>query len=274
MTRAAFDVVSAFGSLNAVALPGSVISAVLVDRGWTASNVRNQITRLMERQLLVREAAGRHSVYSLAEPLLRRFQTLGGALEAPSYDGYFHALFYSIPEADRATRDRLLYIASHEGFALLRPGVLIGLHDADTIARRTGAVDAGGWLFTGRLTPSSLEEARAMTAIAFQHGDASRRISRLQKEVAAMTSDPSVSLNQHFEVYFEVSRELFRIPHLPAELFTGPRPATELHALAQRLNAMYFERHYDHVSAIAHSTKGAELIETVPWEIEAQPPVT
>lgn len=89
VTRAGFDVVSVFGSLSAAAVPGTVITAVLTERGWSASNVRSQITRLHDREILQAERRGRHTVYRLAPAFVRRFNTIRGCSEPPPFDGHF-----------------------------------------------------------------------------------------------------------------------------------------------------------------------------------------
>lgn len=265
VTRAGFDVVSVFGSLSAAAVPGTVITAVLTERGWTASNVRNQVTRLLERGVLTAERAGRHAVYRLAPAIARRFNSIRGCAETPAYDGYFYAIFYSIPETERGLRDRLLYAARYGEFHLLRPGVLIGLSDsADFVLGTTGEASPDSWMITGRVTPADLSEARRMAAIAFDFADMWKRIGELRGDVAKVVGDEACSGNRYFDVFYRASSEFMQLPHLPAELVDGPRPEQELGALMGRLSAVFERRYRQDMQATAEQASGADLIEYVP----------
>ena len=266
VTRAGFDVVSVFGSLSAAAVPGTVITAVLTERGWTASNVRNQVTRLLERGVLTAERAGRHTVYQLAPAIARRFNSIRGCAETPAYDGYFYAIFYSIPETERGLRDRLLYAARYGEFHLLRPGVLIGLSDsADFVLGTTGEASPDSWMITGRVTPADLSEARRMAAIAFDLADMWKRIGELRGDVAKVVGDEACSGNRYFDVFYRASSEFMQLPHLPAELVDGPRPEQELGALMGQLLDVFGRRYSADCQKAAQQASGADLIEYVPW---------
>jgi hypothetical protein len=125
LTRGAFDIVSAFGSLRA-----SVITAVLGLQGYQPSAVRNQITRLVQRGLLQRTKAGAATVYSLAEAIQHRFDMLSADAAAPPYSGRFEGVLFAVPESMRSLRDRIVYVSRFAGYRPLRPGVLIGFEDA------------------------------------------------------------------------------------------------------------------------------------------------
>ncbi len=125
LTRIAFDVVSVFGCLRAGAVPGPIIVRVLADHGYSASSVRNQLTRMVQRGLISSERRGRVTQYRLSERILSQFRDISGERTPPSYDGRFHAAIYTIPESSRQLRDRVQYVARMLGYRQLRPGVLI-----------------------------------------------------------------------------------------------------------------------------------------------------
>jgi len=108
LTRGAFDIISAFGSLRASAVPGPVITAVLGLQVYQPSAVRNQITRLVQRGLLQRTKAGATSVYALDEAIQHRFDMLSADAAAPPYAGQFEGLLFAVPESMRSLRDRIV----------------------------------------------------------------------------------------------------------------------------------------------------------------------
>ena len=129
MTRIAFDVISAFGCLQASGLPGPVIVNVLGEHGYSTSSVHNQLVRMVQRGIISSERFGRVSVYRLSEHVLSDFGDIAGDHVFPDYEGRFHTIVYSVPEAERGLRDRLQYIARSLGYRQLRPGILIGFAD-------------------------------------------------------------------------------------------------------------------------------------------------
>ena len=129
MTRIAFDVISAFGCLQASGLPGPVIVNVLGEHGYSTSSVHNQLVRMVQRGIISSERFGRVSVYRLSEHVLSDFGDIAGDHVFPDYEGRFHTIVYSVPEAERGLRDRLQYIARSLGYRQLRPGILISFAD-------------------------------------------------------------------------------------------------------------------------------------------------
>lgn len=123
MTRSGYDVVSTFGCLWAQELPASIIIALLVERGYTASNARNQLARLVLRGLLEVRRVGRQSVYSMSQPLARRMGLASGRQDPPSYHGHLSQLVFEIADAQRWFKDRLVSVAEHHGYGRLRSGV-------------------------------------------------------------------------------------------------------------------------------------------------------
>ena len=127
MTRIAFDVISAFGCLQASGLPGPVIVSVLGEHGYSSSSVHNQLVRMVQRGIISSERFGRVSVYHLSEHILSDFGDIAGDHVFPDYEGRFHTVLYSVPESSGGLRDRLQCIARSLGYRQLRPGILIGV---------------------------------------------------------------------------------------------------------------------------------------------------
>ncbi|NNV09810.1 PaaX family transcriptional regulator, partial [Geobacillus sp. MMMUD3] len=97
LTRITFDVISVFGCLRASAVPGPIIVRILADHGYSASSVHNQLTRMVQRELVSAERRGRVILYRLRERILSQFHDIGGERTAPEFDGHFHAAIYTIP---------------------------------------------------------------------------------------------------------------------------------------------------------------------------------
>ena len=264
MTRPGFDVVSTFGCLDAVELPGSVIVALLVDRGYTASNVRNQIARLVRRDLLCRRREGAHAVYWLSERLASRFHRAGGRVPPPPFTGTFSQLLFSVPEEQRGFKDRLVYLAESEGYGRLRSGVLIApVERSDAVRQALGQVPAEAWLHSCRLVTDGHAQARELIERAFRLSESDAALTRLedrfhQREIRARAGH-RLDAQGHFDLHYDAAATLFRIPSLPPEFLVRELPS-RASALMQALSQHYARWIRPHDLALVNDLPAAGLI--------------
>ncbi|BCJ31642.1 hypothetical protein Asera_57500 [Actinocatenispora sera] len=245
MTRAEFDVVSVFGGLLATEVPGPVFVAVLAHRGYSASSVRNQLSRMVVRGVLVSRRCGRHTNYRRAAQINHQYERLSGTLDVPEYTGSFPALIVTIPESDRSHRDRVVYLARLCGYRPVRAGVLIALDtpaaDRLRVALAEARVDHDG-VDACTLVPASDEQARAWVRRAFEPAAAGAAVDALAARVAAMVADPDLDQARYFDVFHALSAQTSRTRPLPRSLAPGYDADTRLADLASRVVDVWLER--------------------------------
>lgn len=275
LTRGAFDIISAFGSLRASAVPGPVITAVLGLQGYQPSAVRNQITRLVQRGLLQRTKAGATSVYSLDETIQHRFDMLSADAAAPPYTGQFEGLLFAVPETMRSLRDRIVYVSRFAGYRPLRPGVLIGFEDAtETLvaALATELEEAGGLRDGARddllwercqLVPADLAQARRWTDRAFDVRGLHAQLGEVE-ELAQRAPELAVDHTSYYDTFFEVSQRVMGFPSLPVELTPGLHSNERIGAVMGALIGLFVERFAAEAVETALAQPSAALIEFLP----------
>lgn len=273
MTRIAFDVISAFGCLQASGLPGPVIVNVLGEHGYSTSSVHNQLVRMVQRGIISSERFGRVSVYRLSEHVLSDFGDIAGDHVFPDYVGRFHTIVYSVPEAERGLRDRLQYIARSLGYRQLRPGILIGFADRSSqLMARLPEMPGPSWSEAGELSPDSIAAARRMTTRAFELDAALDQLPPLEQRMSALSSGgsapgtgcPELSLGAFFDLYFDVARAVMTHPLLPEILVDGNQPALRFRALMQKCNLEYYLRYDQQIRECAAASSSFDLIEWLP----------
>lgn len=273
MTRIAFDVISAFGCLQASGLPGPVIVNVLGEHGYSTSSVHNQLVRMVQRGIISSERFGRVSVYRLSEHVLSDFGDIAGDHVFPDYEGRFHTIVYSVPEAERGLRDRLQYIARSLGYRQLRPGILIGFADRSSqLMARLPEMPGPSWSEAGELSPDSIAAARRMTTRAFELDAALDQLPPLEQRMSALSSGgsapgtgcPELSLGAFFDLYFDVARAVMTHPLLPEILVDGNQPALRFRALMQKCNLEYYLRYDQQIRECAAASSSFDLIEWLP----------
>lgn len=273
MTRITFDVVSAFGCLQARGLPGPVIVGILAEHGYSTSSVHNQLVRMVDRGLLHSSRVGRVSVYRLSDHILAGFHDIAGQQEAPDFHGWFHTVLYSIPESARTFRDRFRYVAAQLGYRQLRPGILIGLSNrADELEHLLPEFDDPSWMEFGRLTPTDLSAAKRMTSLAFGLDEARARLPELEARMDELsqggqrpgTGCPELGLAAFFDLYFEIARTVMSQPLLPPTLTDGTQPGRRCRELMSRCNLEYYLRFDQQIREVAGSRSSFDVIQWLP----------
>ena len=273
LTRIAFDVISAFGCLRARGLPGPVIVSILAEHGYSSSSVHNQLVRMVHREMLSSARTGRVSVYRLSDRILAGFMDISGEREAPSFEGRFHAILYSIPESARMLRDRFRYVARMLGYRQLRPGLLLGLADrSHDLSAQLPAVVEPGWCEFATIEPRDIDAAKRMTARAFDLESATLQLPSLDGQLAALSLDgsqpgsgcPDMSLAKFFDIYFDVAQAVMTHPILPPGLVGPEQPALRFRTLMDRCNLEYYLRFDQQLLECAGASSSFDLIEWLP----------
>lgn len=273
LTRIAFDVISAFGCLQARGLPGPVIVRILAEHGYSTSSVHNQLVRMVRRYILSSEKFGRVTMFRISERILAGFMDIAGERVAPNYDGHFHSTLNSIPESARVRRDRFQYVARTLGYRQLRPGVMLGFVDQSrALKAQLLNLEESGWYEFGRFEPSDLESARRMTALAFDLEAAALELPRLETDLALLSVGgtapgsgwPGLSLAKFFDIYFFVARAVMTHPILPRELVGAEQPALRFRGLMDRCNLEYCLRFDQQIVESAGESSSFDLIEWLP----------
>ncbi|GAA1806526.1 MULTISPECIES: PaaX family transcriptional regulator [Brevibacterium] len=273
LTRIAFDVVSVFGCLRASGVPGPIIVRILADHGYSASSVRNQLTRMAQRDLISLERCGRVTQYRLSPRILAQFRDISGDRELPEFTGRFHAALYTIPETSRPLRDRFQYVARMLGYRQLRAGVLIGFADRSHALRAQlpGDID-GGWYECTQIVPADLAAAKRMTAIAFELAGARRQIEEFEVEISRLGGPrdkpgaglPELPIGRFFDLYYRVGRAVMENPLLPAEIVGSEQPSQRFRTFMDRCNLEYYLRYDQQVREAAAENAAFDLIEWLP----------
>lgn len=265
ITRPGFDVVSVFGSLWARALPIPVIVAMLGERGYSESSVRNQIGRMISRGAMRAEKVGKFSVVSLATHVEANFLQVSPAAVAPVYDGTLSLLLYEIPEVSRTFRDKLIYIAEHHGYGKLRSGALLGVVDRSHEVLPFVELPHDAWATATTLRPVSQCQAQELVERAYGVSEKMQVIDSVSTQVAELErsyrSSSGVSSSKYYDVFFTASMLGFRLPSLPDEVTTGPNLAVVQAKLMKALSELHRVALRDAETAVASMVPSAELIE-------------
>lgn len=264
ITRPGFDVVSVFGSLWARALPIPVIVALLGERGYSESSVRNQIGRMVSRGAMQAEKLGKFAVVSLAPHVEANFLQVSPAAVAPVYDGSLSLLLYEIPEVSRTCRDKLLYIAEHHGYGKLRSGALLGVVDRSHEVLPFVELPQDAWAAATTLRPVSQRQARELVERAYRVSEKLQDIEGVSTQVAQLERSyrsSSVPPSKYYDVFFTASMLGFRLPSLPDEVTVGPNLAVAQAKLMKTLLELHSATLRDSEKAVANAVPSAHLIE-------------
>ncbi|WP_190130978.1 hypothetical protein [Streptomyces mashuensis] len=142
-----------YGVAGREELPGVALVRLLTDVGLTPAAARSLIARMRRDGLVTATPRGRGADYRLTGPFLAAFRRIrDGPPPPPAWDGFFHAVFYTVPEAHRAHRDRLRRAAALARYGLMQPGILISPADRrDHLLAELGGPLQEGTVYFGRV---------------------------------------------------------------------------------------------------------------------------
>lgn len=208
----------------------STLARYLAEFGISEPTMRQALSRLIRQGWLrARKVSGR-SCYSLTEQGRRRIVEASRRVYYPvdlAWDGQWHILAYSIPEAIRATRDDLRRELAWTGFAPLAPGTWISpnpLADATDELIRRYAIEPYVSLFSSRhLGPGTPQElvGRCWDLSAIQSGY-ERFLAlwspRMERFAAGEPLPDDRCFVERIELVHDYRKFLFVDPGLPLEL--------------------------------------------------------
>lgn len=225
-----------------------VVVALLDVFGVPASTARVVMTRMRQRGWMDARRDGRTTVYSLTP---RSWDLLDEGrrriFERPTgpWDRQWRLVIYSVPESDRAARERMRKQLRWLGFGPLGPATWVSPHERlDAVAK---AVDAEPSVHADLLVArtqdleASVEMAtRCWDLEALHQGwigrrDAYRGKLRRFRDAAPKGRD---ALRERVTLIHDYRLALFNEPDLPAELLPDEWVAQEAHALFHELHTL------------------------------------
>ena len=233
---------------------------LLAEFGFSTGAARVALARLVRRDLLARERAGRHVHYALTErsaKLLeegdRRIFSLG---REPHRAELWTVLWHAIPEERRLERARLARRLRFLGFGSAQDGTWISPHDRErevvALIGELGVAEHAGLLLGN---PAASLDFRPFVARAWDLDELSRRYRAFLSEFGRFTSRRPPDDRHAFVVrtrLVHVFRHFpFLDPELPDELMPAPEYRAQAVALFHELYASLAEpaqRYFDAVT--------------------------
>ncbi|MEU0568038.1 PaaX family transcriptional regulator C-terminal domain-containing protein [Nonomuraea sp. NPDC005983] len=218
-----------YGVAGREEMPGAALVRLLTVLGLTTGAARSLIARMRRDGLIAATPRGRGADYRLSGPFLRSFRQIrDGRPEPPAWDGLFHAIFYTVPEAQRAYRDQLRRAATLAGYGLMQPGVLISPTDRrDRLAAELGSAPRPGTVYFGRVE-LPLADAATVAFRAWELDELDRRYrehaARLRAAVRNRPVPPpsATALLDYVQLFDGALTDTLRTPlALPPELLPG-----------------------------------------------------
>lgn len=257
-----------FGVTNAVALPGTIVTALLVDTGMSEAAARSVLARLKNRGAVTVTRVGRVGVYRLSGRMLERFRRVERGPLTEKWDGRFRTVVFDIPESERAVKDKLRAAAAGREFGTLRPGVLISTRDG-MLPGALADYRGRGLLETGQLEFAP-DAARAVAARAWglprrseEFARACRAAERLV-DPAAVPTDPARAFAEFHTNYLASVDVRMHDPGLPDELLPLGWKAGELNELLTVMLEVWDGAVRAHIDAVVRASPHAHLAEFTP----------
>ena len=250
-----------FGMSGRTELPGVVLNRLLCDLGMSAAGAKAMVARMRQRGQLAARRTGRGAEYRLAGVFEASFHRIrSGPDAAPSaWPGWFHALLYQVPEADRSFRDLLRRNALLVGYGQLQQGVLIALADrADDLAATLARQPASATVYRAELR-LGIDDARVAAAQAWALPDVAKVLQRHCEDLTAAlvdladAADPAGgadALRAFAETVNPPMIDTLLAPNLPAELLPADWPVGRLFALIGQVHAHYGPAANQHITAM------------------------
>lgn len=230
------------------------------------TTVRVTVARLRKEGWLTSRRDGRETVYALSDAAWRLLDEgrdrIFGRVRGP-WDGQWHMVIYSVPEADRGLRERLRKKLAWFGFGALSTSVWLSAHDRTGHVVRAFADEPAVRLdvFHSRSAGPAADRDIAARAWDLQHLDADYRalLGRYQPKLAAYRSGElrgRAALAERIGLVHDYRRFPFRDPDLPLELLPEGWHGRRAHDVFLEAHDLLREpavRHVDEVVGSARS---------------------
>ncbi|MCP2335864.1 PaaX family transcriptional regulator C-terminal domain-containing protein [Actinomadura rupiterrae] len=222
-----------FGLAGTESMPGVALVRLLGEVGVGEAAARSLLARMRRNGYLATERRGKGAVYSLSGSFLAAFRRArdGGFKRPQPWDGWFHAVFYTVPEDRRAFRDKLRRAASLAGYGQMQPGVLIAIGDnRDRLDEELGGTPPAATVRYGRIaleTADAAEIARRaweLDELAARYREHTARLASALAEGAPET----VTIREYVDLFGTALTDTLRTPALPPELLPPDWPLPAL----------------------------------------------
>lgn len=242
------------------------LSALMACFGVGESTVRVVLARLRKEGWFDARREGRESLYALNARSLRLLDEGRARIfdrVRTEWDRCWYMVIYSVPETDRAVRDRIRKELAWLGFGPLAPSTYICPHDRIQQVRETFADEPAVRLDTLRCESASLPVDREMAARCWdleQLNEDYRALLRTYRgrlpAYRAGELSPEEALVERMRLTYDYRKFPFRDPDLPTELLPAGwvgRDAHEMFLEAHALLGPPAQRFYDEVAGIDES---------------------
>ncbi|MGW5684848.1 hypothetical protein [Nonomuraea sp. NPDC003754] len=248
-----------YGVAGREELPGTVLTRLLTDVGLTEGAARSLIARMRRDGLLAATPRGRGADYHLAGNFLADFRRARDrrAGPPPVWDGYFHAVFYTVPESQRAYRDRLRRAATLARYGLMQPGVLISPADRRAhLLEELGGQPPAGTVYYGRVGLSTADAADVAYR-AWELGELNSRFHEHAVRLRAAAREPmtpvepnGAALAAYIRLFGGALVDTLRAPPLPQELLPDDWGLPALHAAIGEVFARFGPPSQEYVARV------------------------
>jgi phenylacetic acid degradation operon negative regulatory protein len=215
------------------------------------ATVRVVVGRLRREGWLASRRDGRETAYVLtpaAWELLDQGRTRIFQRAAGPWDGRWHMVIYSVPEADRAVRDQLRKQLAWFGFGPLAASVWVSPHDRVAALRAALPVGAPIRLDAFRAGSEGAPADRDIAARAWDleglDRDYAALLERYRPRLAAYRSGlpPREALVERIRLMHDYRRFPFRDPDLPPELLPAGWSGRAAHEVFREAHGLLRER--------------------------------
>jgi phenylacetic acid degradation operon negative regulatory protein len=216
---------------------------LLADLGVSGPAARSLLLRMRREGLLTSRRVGREARYRLAPIVFAGQERVERQLrgDRAAWNGSFSSVLYTVPERDRAFRDRLRRSALLLGYVALRPGLLVATTDRyDDLVAELPAQPPGSQLLQATLTFSANDSHRLaaglwdLDAIAARYQRALAEFDARVREARLHPPAGPAALRAFAAAVLPLYQAGAADPALPAELLPPDWPAVELGAAIGR----------------------------------------
>lgn len=221
---------------RAEAIPSAALVDLLAVFGVTSASARATLSRMVKRDLLYSEKAGRNTFYRLTERSRQVLEEGATKLfdfgkDLHEWDGLWSIIAFSIPEAKRNQRGSIRTRLRWQGFAPLYDGLWVSPHDLVTEA--LSACDAlgvetatgiRGQIFENGRPSGSVLRAWDLDTVAADYREFAREACETTGLAKAGTLSDDESLRRRTNLMDEWRTFPTRDPRLPAQLLPKDWP--------------------------------------------------
>lgn len=254
-----------FGALNADAVPGPAMIALLGDLGIAEPAARTLLSRMVRDGQLASERRGRVAVYRMQGGFRDIFLRVRDSDTVPTWDGAFQTVVYEIPETRRSRRDALRDRADDAGFGQVRPGVLIGLSDPGPwlepwLKDDDVFVESGRLVCTVDTARMLADRAWSLSAKAVEHREFHSRLRAIERRCRRRPPSGKDAFALVNDVLRKYAHLHMATPSLPAELTPPDWPGRDISSMIDTLMHLLGPACSAHVDAVLDRCDVRDLI--------------